>query len=147
MNWTAVEAIGVWTTAAIALGGAIFVWRQLQQVERTIRGDTHERLTTESFEVLKFLASNPESYPYFYEGKTSNEEGTHHHFVLYAAEMITNYLEHVVSQKDDMSAADWKAWEHVIIDTFQKSPAVIDHIKRLKDWYSVELLRLATQYL
>jgi hypothetical protein len=147
MNWTAVEAIGVWATAAIALGGAIFVWRQLQQVERTIRGDTHERLTTESFEVLKFLASDPESYPYFYERKTPNEDDPHRHFILYAAEMITNYLEHVVSQKDDMSAADWRVWERVIIDTFQKSPAVRDHLRSLQDWYSAELLRLSTQNL
>jgi hypothetical protein len=73
LDWSAVEAVGTWATALVAVGGIIFVRRQLQQVERTIRGDTHERLTTESFEVLKFLASEPKSYPYFYEGKNLEE--------------------------------------------------------------------------
>ena len=143
LNWTAIEAIGVWATALIALGGIFFVRRQLRQVERTIRGNTNERLTTESFEIIKFLASRPESYPYFYLGRELGEDDENRDFVLYAAEMITNYLEHVVAQKEDMSARDWKTWEHFVIEQLQMSPVIREHLRDNKDWYSPELMQLA----
>jgi hypothetical protein len=56
-------------TMLVALGGIFFVLRQIKQVERTIRGTTHERLTAESFDLLRFLASAPHTYSYFYEEK------------------------------------------------------------------------------
>ena len=102
-NWVAVEACGTWATALVALGGIFFVRKQLKQVERTIRGDVHERLTTESIEILKFLATNPESYSYFYEGKPLTNDDPNRVFVLYAAEITANYMEHVINQKGNHS--------------------------------------------
>jgi hypothetical protein len=59
VNWTSVEALATCATALIALGGVFFVTRQLKQVERTIRGDVSERLTSQSIDILKLLADKP----------------------------------------------------------------------------------------
>ena len=99
MNWAAVEALGTWATAFIAGGGLFFVRRQLKQVERTIRGAVHERLTAESIDILKFLATNPESYAYFYEGQSLTTDDPKRVFVLYAAEMTANYVEYVINSE------------------------------------------------
>jgi hypothetical protein len=144
MNWGALEAVGTWATACVALGGIFFVRQQLRQVERTIRGDTHERLTTESFEVLKFLAIQPDSYPYFYEGKKLEENYTHRVFILYAAEMLANYLEHVILQKPNMKAADWAVWKRFLCDSLKLAPTVRQQLLGpRKLWYTAELVLLA----
>ena len=42
-NWAEiVEAIAAAGTMLVAIGGTFFVLRQIKQVERTIRGTTHE---------------------------------------------------------------------------------------------------------
>ena len=120
----------------------MFVRRQLQQVERTIRGDTHERLTAESFEVLKFMASNPQSYPYFYEGKHLAERSEDRIFVLYATELLANYMEHVIHQRPNMSTEDWKVWDRFINDTLTLAPVVRSFLRQRKEWYSAELVAI-----
>jgi hypothetical protein len=145
MNWGAIEAIGTWATALVALGGIFFVRRQLQQFEPTIWGDTHERLTTESFEILKVLASKPESYPYFYEGKKLETGSQQRVFILCAAEMLANYLEHVINQRPNMSAADWKVWNRFLTDTLKMGPVVCDLLRERKGWYSEELVQFCEQ--
>ena len=143
LDWSAVEAVGTWATALVAVGGIIFVRRQLQQVERTIRGETHERLTTESFEVLKFLASEPKSYPYFYEGKNLEEGCEIRVFVMYAAELLANYMEHVVAQRANMSDADWKIWNRFLHETLSLAPVVRGFLRSRRGWYSAELVSMS----
>jgi hypothetical protein len=143
IDWSAVEAVGTWATALIAVGGIVFVRRQLQQVERTIRGDTHERLTTESFEVLKFLASEPKSYPHFYEGKSLEESCEIRVFIRYAAELLANYMEHVIAQRPNMSSADWKVWERFLSETLSLAPVVRGFLRSRKGWYSAELVSMS----
>jgi len=140
MNWAAVEALGTWATAIVAGGGLLFVRLQLKQVERTIRGDVHERLTTESIEILKFLATNPESYSYFYEGKLLTKDDPNRVFVLYAAEITANYMEHVINQKGNMSEQDRKVWDHFVVDTCKLAPIVRTFLLERKEWYSPELI-------
>lgn len=77
MRWDIVEALGTWATAAAAIIGFVFIQRQISPAERTISGTTHERLTAESFEILKFLASVPDTYAYFYQGKELDAEAEH----------------------------------------------------------------------
>lgn len=143
-NWPEiVEAFGTWATAAAAVTGFVFLQRQISQAERTIRGTSHERLTAESFEVLRFLASVPRTYRYFYEGKELDAHEEHREFILYATEALANYVEHVVTEKPNMTAADWKVWQRFLEDTFRRAPVVRKHLERHSHWYSPELLQIA----
>lgn len=140
--WTAVDALGTWATALIAFGGILFVNKQLTQVERTIRGDVHERLTAGSIEILKLLAEHTESYPYFYEGKSLTSDDSNRVFVLYAAEIFANYMENVLNQADNMTNEDQLVWRRFIIDTLKMAPAVRDFLLERRHWYSPKLIRL-----
>jgi hypothetical protein len=141
-TWEAIEALGTWATAVAAAVGFIFIQRQISQAERTIRGSTHERLTAESFEVLRFLASVPNSYAYFYEGKELGETDTNREFILYATEALANYVEHVVAEKPNMTDVDWRVWSRFIDDTFRRAPVVRKHVEQHCKWYSPELLEM-----
>lgn len=139
------EALGTWATALAAVIGFIFIQRQISQAERTIRGTTHERLTAESFEVLRFLASVPRTYAYFYEGKELDGDEEHRESILYATEALANYAEHVIAEKPNMTEADWKVWRRFLDDTFRRAPIVRNHVERHSDWYAPELLEIANQ--
>ncbi len=142
-NWAEiVEAIAAAGTMAVAFGGIFFVLRQIKQVERTIRGTTHERLTAESFELLRFLASAPHTYAYFYEGKPLGPDDEHREFILYATEAIVNYLDHVIAQKPNMNAEDWKVWKQFIEDTCRRAPVVRAHLEKHGAWYGPELITM-----
>lgn len=142
-NWAEIiEAFGTWATAVSAVVGFVFVQRQIGQAERTIRGTTHERLTAESFEVLRFLASVPRTYQYFYQGKDLDVDEENREFILYATEALANYVEHVVAEKPNMAEADWKIWQRFLRDTFERAPVVRKHLERHSNWYSPELLEI-----
>jgi hypothetical protein len=145
-NWAeAVQAITAIATLFIAVGGIFLVLRQLRQVERTIQGTTHERLTAESFEVLQFLASIPNSYPYFYNGKPLDKTDENFETLRYATEFLTNYLEHVVLQRGNMKDEDWPFWRDFVIDTLHSSPAVLDYLRTYWRWYADDLIQLARE--
>ncbi|MGH6817403.1 MAG: hypothetical protein ACREC1_01365 [Methylovirgula sp.] len=130
-NWAeVVQAMAAIATIPVALGGTFFVWRQIKHIERTIHSTTHERLTAESFELLKFLASVPDTYAYFYEGQPLGPEDAHREFILYATEAIVNYMEHIVAQKPNMNAEDWDVWKRFIEDAFKRAPVVRAHLER-----------------
>jgi hypothetical protein len=124
MSWAAVEALATCGTAIAAILGVFFVTQQLKQVERTIRGNVQERLAAESFDILQFLASHPESYPYFYEGKQLDDATPNRIFILYAAEIIANYTEYVVRQSENMRPDEWRIWERFVINTCERSVCV-----------------------
>ena len=139
-NWAEiVEAIAAAGTMLVAIGGIFFVLRQIKQVERTIRGTTHERLTAESFELLRFLASVPDTYAYFYEGKPLGADDENREFILYATEALVNYMDHVIAEKPNMNAKDWIVWKRFVEDTCRRAPVVRAHLNQNGAWYSPEL--------
>jgi hypothetical protein len=139
---TVASAVSSLLVAVVAIIGAFYVPRQFKQVERSIRGSTYERLTNESFEVIKFLASRPNSHPYFYEGKEFDRGSPDSEFVLYAAEVVSNFLEHVVLEKTNMTGLDWTVWEKTVIDSYGNSPVVRERLKKYEKWYIPELIEI-----
>jgi hypothetical protein len=125
----------------IVTGGGIFiVWRQIRQLERSLSSNTNERLTSESFEILRFLAQSPTTYDYFYNGKQPPTDDDNS--LKYATEMIVNYLEHIVVQIDTLPKDAQKRWTEFVMDTYARSPMVRAHLSKYKEWYASELLNL-----
>ena len=89
------------------------------------------RLMAESLEILRFLADHPGNYDYFYHSKDPPE--TQDESLKCATEMIANYLEHVVLQKDTLPKEVQVA----------RSPIVRSHLKKYRDWYDVRLHEIA----
>jgi hypothetical protein len=140
-NWAEiVQAIAAVLTLIVTAGGIFFIWTQIRQVERSISSSTNERLTSESFEILRFLAQTPTTYDYFYNGKTPATDDDNS--LKYATEMIVNYMEHIVVQMDTLPKDAQRRWTEFVKDTYSRSPLVRAHLRKFKEWYAPELLKL-----
>jgi hypothetical protein len=126
-------------TAVIALAALVFGGWQILLVNRNIRSSTHERITTESFAILKFLSEVPGIYDYFYSQKPPPNETNEP--LRYATEMVSNYLEHVLLQKRYLPRKVRKNWHSYVKEICRTAPIVRAHVKEYNAQYSKILLR------
>ena len=109
------------------------------------RSTASSSLTELSFEILKYIADHPELYPYFYDGKALGENDANKVHVLLGAEMIANYCEDVIEQKNSLSIESWKSWKNFIIEQCASSPELRNYISKYSNWYNPELYHLSNQ--
>jgi hypothetical protein len=137
-----VQAAAAVVTAVIAGAGIFFVTKQLGQVESSIRSTTHERLTEESLEILRFLAEHPETYPYFYDGKSLEDDHANRAVMLYSTEI---YIEHICLQRRNMTHGDWKVWRVFVEDTCRNAPIVRWYLDKYQRWYMTMLVDISAR--
>ncbi len=147
-NWAEItQAVAEVITAITAVGGVIFVVKQLQSVERATRGATYERLAAQSYDVIRFLAQRPQTYKYFYENAEfpdgdDAQDNELRQFVQYATEMLANYCEYVALQKRHMARDTWDSWRSFIEATYECSPLLREFMRREERWYASELIQI-----
>jgi hypothetical protein len=124
-------------TLATAIVGVVLGLGQLKQLSASARSDTNQRLTTESFDVLRFLADYEGTYEYFYNSKEPEE--VVHERLKYATEMLANYLEHVVLQLNTLPIKSQESWKKLTRDTYSHSPLLREHLRKYKAWYDESL--------
>jgi hypothetical protein len=135
-------AYAAWAMVFVTAIGLTFVGWQVRQAERNIRASTSERLSAQSFDVIRFLAQYPESHDYFYGGKPLDKSEPNYRFMLYAAEILTNYIENVVAQLPNMDDELKVRWKCFVEDTYKMSPAVQGHLREFGRWYDARLIKL-----
>jgi hypothetical protein len=145
-SWTdvvqAIAAIGSVLIAVVGFGILIF---QIKQLERAIRGDTQSGLYTQTLEIMKFIADNPEIRPYFYEGKELRPEDTSYNLILTATEIVADFFEHVVLQKANLPDEVWQKWCFQIQKTYSNSPVLQEYYATNRLAYSVDVVSLCEQ--
>jgi hypothetical protein len=129
------------------LGGVFALMASRRQVEvmlRHSRGDVNERLYYQSLEIVKFIAENPEVRPYFYDNKDIARAGSEVERlrVLSTAEMIGGFMELVALQIEEQPREIQTRWKAYIVDTYNSSGVVREHLTTCKAWYADDLLRL-----
>ena len=62
----------------------------------------------------------------------------------YAAEMVLNFMEHLVLQKANLRE-DWPVWKAFILATFRSAPVVRAALELSRDIYASELYVLAKE--
>jgi hypothetical protein len=120
MDPTIVAAIaGVLGVILGAVIGGVFALkatkRQIEVMMIQSRGDVNERLYSQSLEILRFIAENPELRPYFYDNKdlSRTESELEKLKVLSTAEMVGGFMELVALQLAEQPAdiqPRWKAY-------------------------------------
>jgi hypothetical protein len=120
----------------------LFVLRQIRQINWNISSSTHQRITTESFEILKFLSGIPETYEYFYSSKPPPEELNEK--LKYATEMVSNYLEHVLLQEEYLPEEVRENWHSYVEEICKTAPIVRAHVKKYRTQYTEILLGIIT---
>jgi hypothetical protein len=118
--------------------------RQVAVMIKQARGDVNERLYGQSLEILKFFAENPEVRPYFYDnkdiGRAANE--LERLRVLSTSEMVAGFMELVALQIEDQPAEIQPRWKAYLLDQYNSSSVLRDHIADCMSWYADDFLRL-----
>jgi hypothetical protein len=139
-EWTdVVQAIAAIAGVVVALGGFVIIIYQIVQLERAVRGDTHSKLYSQGFEVVRFFADNAEVRPYFYEGKPVTGAEPEYGKISLCAELMADYLEHIALQKPNLPEDVWLRWVAYIRDRLRSSPFLVRYLQTHKDQYSEEL--------
>jgi hypothetical protein len=134
--WTdVVQAIGSLCSFLFTFVGFVLLFRQVRQIERTIRGDVNERLYNQNLEILKCFVDDPEIRPFFYDNK--EVEPTHPSYlkIVCIAEILASYLELVYVQLDEMPPKIRGTWKTYMKAMYANSPSLRQHLKENEDWY------------
>ena len=149
MDPTLLAAIaGVLGVIIGALIGGIFslkaAKRQVEVMLRQSRGDVNERLYNQSLAIMCFLAEHPEVRPYFYDNKDLSQAGSELEKlrILSTAEMVAGFMELVALQMDDQPAEIQPRWKAYIVDGYNSSPVLREHVATCITWYADDFLRL-----
>jgi hypothetical protein len=123
---------------AILLGGlsAYSIWRQLKEMSLANQASVSESLASQSFEILRYLADDPQLYEHFYKNTPLVAEAPARTKILCYAEIMANFLEHVVLQRPSLPAASRDAWMRYVRDHYSASRVVRDFVSEHRDWYA-----------
>ena len=118
--------------------------RQVEVMLKQARGDVNERLYGQSLEILRFFAENPTVRPYFYDNKDLRQakDELEKLRVLSTAEMVGGFMELVALQIDEQPAEIQPRWKAYIVDTYNSSSVLREHISTCAPWYAEDFLRL-----
>lgn len=118
--------------------------RQVQVMIEQMREDVHERLYSQSLEIMKFFAENPELRPYFYDNKDLNRAGSEleRMKILSTAEMVSGFMELVALQIEQQPPQIQPRWQAYLEDSYNSSRVVREHLESCAAWYAEDLLRL-----
>jgi hypothetical protein len=130
-------------TLVITIIGLYAVYFQIRKLTETTWSNTHSKLADQSFELLKFMADYPDTYDYFYKKKLLDDKSDNRTIVLYIAEALANFMEHLVLQKENLPEKQWEVWERFIYTTFKTSIVVRNFVQENREWYSSDLLVIA----
>jgi hypothetical protein len=95
-----------------------------------------ERLASQSIEILKHVAVTPGLYEYFYENRPLAEDETNRTYIICSAEIMANFLEHIVLQMESLPPASREAWMFYVRDHYTASKLLRDFIAEHNRWYA-----------
>lgn len=129
------------------IGGVFALKAAKRQVEVMLlhsRGDINERLYSQSLEIMRFFAENPEVRPYFYDNKDLSraESELERLRVLSTAEMVAGFMELVALQLAEQCAEIQPRWKAYVVDQYNSSRVLREHLSTCIAWYADDLLRL-----
>jgi hypothetical protein len=129
------------------IGGIFALKATKRQVEVMLlqsRGDVNERLYSQSLEIMRFFAENPEVRPYFYDNKEIARAGSELEKlrVLSTAEMVGGFMELVALQIEDQPAHIQPRWKAYIVDSYNSSAVLREHLSTCTAWYADDLLHI-----
>ena len=145
MTANAVAIIGLYFQAVVVLLGCVsayYIWRQLAQIVVSGQASVSEQLASQSIEIVKYIADDPRLYDYFYENKKLAADAPERIKVLCCAEIVANFLEHVVLQRPSLPQASRGAWMLYVRDHYSASCVVREFVGRHRDWYARMFLKI-----
>ena|SRR5437016_11171995 len=149
MDPTIIAAIaGVLGVILGAVIGGVFALkatkRQIEVMMVSARGDVNERLYNQSLQIMRFFAENPSLRPYFADNRdlSTCENELERCRVLSTVEMVAGFMELVALQLAEQPAEIQPRWKAYIVDGYNSSAVMREHISTCTAWYADDFLRL-----
>ena len=123
---------------AVLLGvvSAFYIWRQLIAVAIAGQANVSDRLSSQSIDIIKYFAGEPALYGYFFENERLQSDSPERSKVLCCAEMMANFLEHIVLQRASLPHELKRAWMLYVHDHCRSSCVVREFVSVHRDWYA-----------
>ena len=149
MDPTIIAAIaGVLGVILGAVIGGVFALkatkRQIEVMMVSARGDVNERLYNQSLQIMRFFAENPSLRPYFADNRdlSTCENELEKCRVLSTVEMVAGFMELVALQLAEQPAEIQPRWKAYIVDGYNSSAVMREHIATCTAWYAEDFLCL-----
>src|SRR6266436_10244500 len=149
MDPTIIAAIaGVLGVILGAVIGGVFALkatkRQIEVMMVSARGDVNERLYNQSLQIMRFFAENPSLRPYFADNRdlSTCENELEKCRVLSTVEMVAGFMELVALQLSEQPAEIQPRWKAYIVDGFNSSVVLREHLSTCTAWYADDFLSL-----
>jgi hypothetical protein len=117
------------------------IWRTVKETSLANQASVSERLASQSFEILRDIAVDPQLYEYFYENKPLVDETSNRVKVLCFAEIMANFLEHIFLQKPSLPVSSQEAWMCYIHDHYLTSHVVREFMAEHRRWYAAAFMQ------
>jgi hypothetical protein len=149
MDPTIIAALaGVLGVVLGAVIGGVFALkatkRQIEVMLIQARGDVNERLYNQSLQIMRFFAENPSLRPYFADNRdlSTCENEFEKCRVLSTVEMVAGFMELVALQLAEQPLEIQPRWKAYIVDGYNSSAVLRDHISTCTAWYADDFLQL-----
>ncbi len=129
------------------IGGVFALKATKRQIEVMLiqdRGDVNERLYNQSLQIMRFFAENPSLRPYFADNRdlSTCENELEKCRVLSTVEMVAGFMELVALQLAEQPLEIQPRWKAYIVDGYNSSAVLRDHISTCRAWYADDFLQL-----
>lgn len=141
-NFEDIKTIAIFVGILLQVIGLLAVVYQLKKVNITIRVTAQAALYQQSSHIRSLLVKHPELRKYFFDGKVISPDSEHYDRARTIAEMILNYLEHTVIQKESLRKGDFNAWHKFVYRTISDSPIIQSILNERPELYTGDLLEI-----
>ena len=146
---TTAQVIQAWTgiaQAVMAFAAFGFLFWQVVELKRAVRGETHGRLYEHYLRITEMILAKPHLRALFYDGKDPGKGNVDEDQKNMVCESILGLLEHAALQKRNLPSASWKqCWETYTLDRFAKSPVLTEFFIKNYRWYAMEFREVAAK--
>jgi len=126
----------------IGVTGFVFLYKQIRQINTSIKSGSNNNLYSQTIELNKFLIENHELRPYFYENKECFPANEHYSKVEIYAEIYGDFWEHILEERENIGKYKFSRWSEWMKDMYKNSPAIRNHLKENSEWYTKEFIDL-----
>ena len=111
--WTEqIQAFAAIAGVLVALLGFGLLFHQIRQLRQTIQAESHGRIYQHALEVQKLFVEHPDLRRFFYGREELKAGDRDYDKVLAFAELVADYLEHIMLQRPNVPSEVQKAWEN-----------------------------------
>ncbi len=112
----------------ISVIGVVYTHWNYGKTQKALLNDSMGRLYQQNNEIRMVFFNYPQLREYFFRDREISEDDSNYKQVLSVAEMILNYLEHLLIQKENIPEEQWSSWSD-LIGVYYKGRPIIRSMK------------------